>query len=220
MLSGNYGEENEAMKLFARILAAFLAGVVGLSLVSCGGGKNKDIEYAKAALERSGVRDVFFEPDNFYEDQGVKPPKNYYPYSFHIKEDKYYGGMTLDNPELKVQSPLYYLEWLQSGNRFLSAKAEEGSFKDDDALTKGTLVFMEPYIYRSQIYADQKGNHYYGTQESVIVYLYDLSSGNFIAKKKFYGKELRDQEMFSDSENSFENKASREEIKDWVNSLR
>ena len=51
--------------------------------------------------------------------------------------------MTLDNPELKVQSPLYYLEWLQSGNRFLSAKAEEGSFKDDDALTKGTLVFME-----------------------------------------------------------------------------
>ena len=109
MLSGNYGEENEAMKLFARILAAFLAGVVGLSLVSCSGGKNKDIEYAKAALERSGVRDVFFEPDNFYEDQGVKPPKNYYPYSFHIKEDKYYGGMTLDNPELKVQSPLYYL---------------------------------------------------------------------------------------------------------------
>ena len=138
----------------------------------------------------------------------------------HIKEDKYYGGMTLDNPELKVQSPLYYLEWLQSGNRFLSAKAEEGSFKDDDALTKGTLVFMEPYIYRSQIYADQKGNHYYGTQESVIVYLYDLSSGNFIAKKKFYGKELKDQELFSDSENSFENKASRAEIKDWVNSLR
>lgn len=44
MLSGNYGEENEAMKLFARILAAFLAGVVGLSLVSCSGGKNKDIE--------------------------------------------------------------------------------------------------------------------------------------------------------------------------------
>lgn len=220
MLSGNYGEENEAMKLFARILAAFLSGVVGLSLVSCGGGKNKDIEYAKAALERSGVRDVFFEPDTFYEDQGVKLPKNHYPYSFHIKEEKYYGGMTLDNPELKVQSPLYYLEWLQSGNRFLSAKAEEGSFKDEDALTKGTLVFMKPSIYRSQIYADQKGNHYYGTQECVIVYLYDLSSGNFIAKKKFYGKELKDQEMFSDSENSFENKASREEIKEWVNSLR
>ena len=72
MLSGNYGEENKAMKLFARILAAFLSGVVGLSLVSCSGGKNKDIEYAKAALERSGVRDVFFEPDNFYEDQGVR----------------------------------------------------------------------------------------------------------------------------------------------------
>lgn len=206
--------------MIARVMAVFLFGVMSLSLVSCGGSKNKDIEYAKAALERSGVRDVLFEPDTFYEDQGVKPPKDYYPYSFHIQEEKYYDGMSLNNPELRVQSPLYYLEWLQSGHRFLSAKAEEGSFKDDDALTKGTLVFLEPDIHDSKIYADEKGSHFYGTQESVTVYLYDLSTGNFIAKKKFYGKELSDQEIFSDSENSFENKASREAIKDWVNSMR
>jgi len=50
LLSGNYGEENEAMKLFARILAAFLSGVVSLSLVSCSGGKNKDIERLASAF--------------------------------------------------------------------------------------------------------------------------------------------------------------------------
>ena len=65
---------------------------------------NKTIEYAKSALERSGVREIFFEPDTFCEDQGVKPPKGYYPFSLHIREDKYYDKFdSLDNPDLRVQ---------------------------------------------------------------------------------------------------------------------
>ena len=179
------------------------------------------IEQAKAALEKSGVRDVFFEPFTFYEDQGTTPPKDHYPYSLHIREDKYYDNFkSLNNPDLRVQSPVYTLEWLQSGKRFLSAEAEGGSFKDDDALTKGTLVFMDTETYRSQIYADEKGNHFYVTQEAVRVYVYDLTSGNFIAEKKFYGKELEDVELFTGPDNSFEHKVNREVISDWIDSLR
>ena len=215
------GHERTVMKMFKRIMAALLAVAVSPLLISCGGGKEKTIEYAKSALERSGVREIFFEPDTFCEDQGVKPPKGYYPFSLHIREDKYYDKFdSLDNPDLRVQSPVYYLEWNQSGHQFTSARTEEGSFKDDDALTKGTLVFMDCNTYRSQYYQDQKGNHFYGTQESVRVYLYDLSSEQFIADKKFYGAELKDQEYYSGPDNSFRNNADRKAIDEWVNSLR
>lgn len=186
--------------------------VLVILLTGCGKGSGGSVKDAEEALARSGVRDVFFsKPDD----------PNYLKIdlesSYIYDEDNHYHY-----PELKIQSPVYTMVFDDyGGQRFSSAKAEGASFKDEDAMTSGTLIFMVSRHRNTKVYHNKKEETVVGYEEFLRVYLYDLSSKKFFADKTFYGEELKDSyDDFPSSKNSFINKADMDEVNAWIDTYR
>lgn len=178
------------------ILALLLAAAV---LAACGGDPVKE---ASDALERSGLRPVFFSRPDL---------PDYLSIDLEIPYDS----------SLKISAPVYRIEYDDSGSgRFSSASAEGGKFTDADAMTKGTLVFMLSRSSSAKVYHDSRDNTVRGDQESLRVYLFDIESRRFIAETTFYGEPLKDSYDNYPGGGSFLNRADRKEVEAWIDTFR
>ena len=183
--------------------------VVVLLLTGCGG---NSLQKSVDALQKSGVLATFFtypgDPDLLHVDID----------SSYIYED---GKCTYQLPEDKIKSPVYTVEYDDSGSgRFTSVKAEGGKLSDEDALKKGTLVVMVSRNYDSRVYEDKKGKTIRGNQEELRVYLYDIESGKIFGDEKFYGEDLKSSYEKFGGGDVFTNRVDRKEVEAWIDTYR
>ena len=179
----------------------FLVLILATALLAgCGG---NPVKAATDALEKSGLRSAFFSrpdmPDYLSPEYDIGDPL----------------------PDIKVSTPIYRIEYDDSGSgRFTSASAEGGKFTDADAMTKGTLVFMVSRDHSTKVYNDKKGNTFRGDQESLRVYLYDIDSRQFFGEKTFYGEPLENSYSNYRGPALFVNRADRKEVEAWIDTFR
>lgn len=187
------------MKKRALLALALIAALV--LLAGCGGGN--PTKEAEEALERSGLRPVFFSRADMPD---------------YLSLDYQFGDLATG---IKISAPVYRMQYDDTGSgRFSSASADGGKFTDADAMTKGTLVFMVSRDASSKVYRDSRDKTVRGDQESLRVYLFDIESRRFFGDKTFYGEPLQDSYDSYSGDGSFVNRADREEVEAWIDTFR
>ena len=102
----------------------------------------------------------------------------------------------------------------------MTGAAQGGGFSDPDALTKGTPVFIASRQGAKRVYRDEKQRSFYGEQEKLEVYLYDIASGKVFAHKTFWGEDLKNRyEKYRGAE-TFVNYADMKAVEAWLDGYR
>jgi|GEM_PF-5244715 len=182
------------MKLWIRLFAGVLAAV-SLLAAGCGGKKGGVKADVMAKLNESGALTPFIEQKS--------------------EDDWNWRYPDVSDAVLPVTEPIYTVRWTW-GKPYLDAA--EGDFSAEDALTRGTLVFLNSEFRDWKNYKDKRGEAVIGHRETLQVYLYDLETGTVFASAYFYGEPLKDSYDAYSGAHEFYHYADMDEVRAWIDS--
>lgn len=208
-----------SLMIVVLILAAAL-------LCGCGGDKLKP---ARDALQKSGVLKPFFNspvedlayPNMPFADRVAQCVVEIDRDALMVTDENGYQSLAEGRITEPVYTVCYNDEILGKASAgFTSAKAEGGRFTDEDALTKGTLIFMVSDSANQQVYRNKKDQTVVGQQERLTVYLYDIASGKLFGTESFVGEDLENRYEKFPATDTFVNSVRMDEVNAWIDSYR